>query len=370
VNDELGLTAGALQGHHRCTGYVGGDLCAKVASDKMEAQIQSGGGACRGHQCTMVNVQDVGIDGDRRKPARQLRSGKPVCRRDASIESARARQNERAGANRRDARAAADCSAQFRQQCERNRAVQIIDPGYDDRVGFTEKCYWPPNGQVEMCRFGLRSQTAHADVVRRTPIGIAGAPEHLARCGKVAEHNTVEGDDCDEVPPPRASSSNSWRNSGEYWRFGHWPDYGAILRMESMTVMDVLGPAIGASAFVLVMSLVREPTRRTVNAVIVAGASGVYLSGGFGIWELAYPVLVMPVVYRALQSHRYIGVAWLMHAAWDLPHHLWGNPIWPFMRTSSFGCFVFDSLIAAWFLAGAPAVARRADNYLAEARPR
>jgi uncharacterized protein DUF6010 len=31
-----------------------------------------------------------------------------------------------------------------------------------------------------------------------------------------------------------------------------------------------------------------------------------------------------------------------------------GGPIWPFMRTSSLGCCVFDSLIAMWFLAGAP----------------
>ena len=45
-----------------------------------------------------------------------------------------------------------------------------------------------------------------------------------------------------------------------------------------------------------------------------------------------------------------------MHAAWDLPHHLWGNPIWPFMPTSSFGCVIFDSLIALWFLVGAPSL--------------
>jgi hypothetical protein len=126
-----------------------------------------------------------------------------------------------------------------------------------------------------------------------------------------------------------------------------------------MTVMDVLGPAIGACVFVLIMSPVREPARRTLNAVIVAGASGVYLSGGFGVAELVYPIVVTPVVYRAIRSYRYIGLAWLMHAAWDLLHHFWGNPIWPFMRTSSFGCFVFDSLIAVWFLTGAPAVARR-----------
>jgi hypothetical protein len=45
-----------------------------------------------------------------------------------------------------------------------------------------------------------------------------------------------------------------------------------------------------------------------------------------------------------------------MHAGWDVVHHLWGNPIWPFMPTSSFGCMVFDTLIAIWFLAGAPTI--------------
>ena len=124
----------------------------------------------------------------------------------------------------------------------------------------------------------------------------------------------------------------------------------------ALVLMDYVGPAIGAVAFVLIMSRVREPTRRTLNAVVVAGACGVYLNGGFGLWELAFPLIAMPVAYRGLASHRYIGVAWLMHAAWDLPHHFWGNPIWPFMPTSSFGCMLFDAVIAIWFLAGAPTI--------------
>jgi len=186
---------------------------------------------------------------------------------------------------------------------------------------------------------------------------IADAPEHLARCRKVTEHDAVKDDNGDETRLP--ASAETWRNSCEYCPFCHWPDYRAFPRMGSMTVMAVLGPAIGAGVFVLAMATVRQPARRTLNAVVVAGASGVYLSGGFGIWEVVYPVAVMPVVYRALQSYRYIGVAWLMHAAWDVAHHFWGNPIWPFMRTSSFGCFVFDSLIAVWFLVGAPDRRRR-----------
>jgi hypothetical protein len=125
-----------------------------------------------------------------------------------------------------------------------------------------------------------------------------------------------------------------------------------------LQLADWLGPAAGALVFVLAMSRVREPARRTFNALLVAGAGGAYLSGGLGLWELAYPVVALAVAYRGLGSHRLIGVAWLLHAAWDLVHHRYGNAIWPFMPTSSFGCLVFDTLIALWFLAGAPTLPR------------
>ena len=132
-------------------------------------------------------------------------------------------------------------------------------------------------------------------------------------------------------------------------------------------VMNYAGPTIGALTFVLLMSRVPEPTRRTFNAMLVAGACGAYLSGGFGRWELLYPVLALPVAFLGLRSYRFIGIAWLMHAAWDLSHHLWGNPIWPFMRTSSLGCAIFDTLISIWFLAGAPTLIRRRVPGLKEA---
>jgi hypothetical protein len=119
---------------------------------------------------------------------------------------------------------------------------------------------------------------------------------------------------------------------------------------------DYLGPVIGATVFVVIMSLVREPARRNFNAILVAGAGGVYLSGGLGLWELPYAAVAVGVAYLGLLSHRFIGVAWLMHASWDVVHHLFGNPIWPFMPTSSFGCMIFDTVIAIWFFAGAPSV--------------
>jgi Family of unknown function (DUF6010) len=124
-----------------------------------------------------------------------------------------------------------------------------------------------------------------------------------------------------------------------------------------LLIMDYVGPAVGAVVFVFAMSFVREPTRRTFNAILVAGAGGVYLSGGgFGLWELLYAAVSIPIAFAGLRSYRFIGVAWLIHAGWDIAHHLWGHPIWPFMPTSSFGCMIFDTLIAIWFLAGAPSL--------------
>ena len=129
-----------------------------------------------------------------------------------------------------------------------------------------------------------------------------------------------------------------------------------------LVLMDYVGPLIAAIAFVCVMSSIREPIRHKLNAVLVAGACGAYLNGGFGVWELAFPVLALPVVYAGLTSYRAIGAGWLMHAAWDALHHLYGNSIWPFMPTSSFGCVIFDSLVGVWFLAGAPSLVALRSN--------
>jgi hypothetical protein len=99
-----------------------------------------------------------------------------------------------------------------------------------------------------------------------------------------------------------------------------------------------------------------QPTRRTFNATFLAGAMGAYISGGLGLWELPFAVIGSIVAYRGLRSYRFLGVGWLMHSTWDLVHHFFGNPIWPFLETSSFGCFLFDAVVAAWFFVGAPSV--------------
>ena len=71
--------------------------------------------------------------------------------------------------------------------------------------------------------------------------------------------------------------------------------------------MDYVGPAAGAAVFVLLMSLVQEPARRSFNAIFVGRRErrvserrvrsvGVALSGDRA-----------PVVYLGLRSHRFIG---------------------------------------------------------------
>jgi len=117
---------------------------------------------------------------------------------------------------------------------------------------------------------------------------------------------------------------------------------------------NYFGPVVGGLVFVLLMSLLKEPTRRNFNAIFAGGAMGAYISGGLGLWELPFAAVGSVVAYQGLRSHRFIGLAWLMHSAWDLVHHFFGKPIWPLMETSSFGCCIFDAVIAAWFIAGAP----------------
>lgn len=111
-------------------------------------------------------------------------------------------------------------------------------------------------------------------------------------------------------------------------------------------------PVLIALVYIALCSLLKEPARRNFNAIMVAGAGAAYLNGGFGVWEFAFTSLMTWVAYKGLQSYSMIGVAWLLHTAWDLLHHLYGNPIVPFAPDSSLGCFICDPVIALWCFAG------------------
>ncbi|MEV0209689.1 DUF6010 family protein [Streptomyces sp. NPDC050788] len=117
--------------------------------------------------------------------------------------------------------------------------------------------------------------------------------------------------------------------------------------------MNYVAPILMGLLYVLLMCLVRAPHRRRLNAVMVGGAGAAYLSGGgLGGWEFAFTAVATYVAYRGLDSWTFVGIGWLMHTAWDVVHHVKGNPIIPFAHTSSLGCAICDPVIALWCLGG------------------
>ena len=123
-----------------------------------------------------------------------------------------------------------------------------------------------------------------------------------------------------------------------------------------MSIMDVLGPVVVALVYISLSTLLGEPNRRSFNAIFVAGAGAAYLSGGFGLWEFVFLAMVTYCAYKGLGSYNFIGAGWLLHTGWDVLHHLYGNPIVPFVPDSSLGCAICDPVIALWCFAGAPSV--------------
>ncbi|MFH8409311.1 DUF6010 family protein [Streptomyces sp. NPDC018019] len=122
--------------------------------------------------------------------------------------------------------------------------------------------------------------------------------------------------------------------------------------------MEFISPVLVGVCYALLMGLIREPHRRRFNAVMVGGAGAAYLSGGgFGGWELPATAVITYVAYRGLESWTFVGIAWLLHTAWDLFHHLKGNPILPFVHDSSLSCAICDPVIALWCFRGGPSVA-------------
>ncbi|WP_203779936.1 DUF6010 family protein, partial [Actinoplanes philippinensis] len=125
--------------------------------------------------------------------------------------------------------------------------------------------------------------------------------------------------------------------------------------------MSIVGPILVGVLFILVMAAFPDGARQRVNALLIAGAGAVYWSGGLGVWEFPFGLVMIYVAYRGLDSWRWIGVGWLLHTCWDVVHHLKGNPIIPFVHDSSFGCAICDPVIALWcFAGGRPVIARRA----------
>ncbi|MCW3813348.1 DUF6010 family protein [Micromonospora sp. DR5-3] len=122
--------------------------------------------------------------------------------------------------------------------------------------------------------------------------------------------------------------------------------------------MTILVPVLIGLLYVCLNAFIREPHRRTVNAIMVGGAGAAYLSGGgLGFGEFPFVVLLTYVAWRGLTSWTWIGIGWLLHTAWDVVHHLKGAPIIPFLPGSSHGCAICDPVIALWAFTGGRSVA-------------
>lgn len=115
-------------------------------------------------------------------------------------------------------------------------------------------------------------------------------------------------------------------------------------------VAGALGVAV---IWIAIFSLLREPMRQKLSAIMIAGAGAAYLSGGLGPWELVACAAFTAVAYRGLEDYRFIALGWIMHSCWDVVHVYYGHPIIPFAPNSSSGCAVCDLLLAAWYFQGA-----------------
>ena len=124
--------------------------------------------------------------------------------------------------------------------------------------------------------------------------------------------------------------------------------------MPAFQTVDVILFTLVPMVAIGAMSLLKEPARRNFNAIFVGGAGAAYLSGGFLPWEVVFTAVMTWVSYKGLQSYRYVGIAWLLHVAWDVVHHVYGNPIVPLLPMSSAGCAITDTILACWCFAGAP----------------
>lgn len=123
-----------------------------------------------------------------------------------------------------------------------------------------------------------------------------------------------------------------------------------------LTIPQLIAPLLVAFAFIATCSLFKEPNRRSFSAIIFAGAGAAYLGGGLGGWEFAFCAVATFLAYRGLKDYRFIGAGWVLHTARDILHHFYGNPIVPFVPSSSAGCSICDLGLALWYFLGAPSI--------------
>ena len=104
--DELGLATVAVRRHDHAPGDGVGDVGAVVVAHDVEAQVDGGGGAGRGHHVAVDDVEDVRLHADRREPLGEQVGVHPVGGGPAAVEQAGVGEQERAAAEAEDPGAA------------------------------------------------------------------------------------------------------------------------------------------------------------------------------------------------------------------------------------------------------------------------
>ena len=119
-------------------------------------------------------------------------------------------------------------------------------------------------------------------------------------------------------------------------------------------IENVIAATVGPFIGIGLTSLMKEPNRQHLCAVILGMAAGSYLMGGFGVYEVPFTIAVCYCAYRGVTSYNFIAIGWLIHACLDLLHHLADDPVFDYYPASSFECVIVDVIWAGWFFLGAP----------------
>ncbi|MGL4632028.1 MAG: DUF6010 family protein [Leadbetterella sp.] len=125
---------------------------------------------------------------------------------------------------------------------------------------------------------------------------------------------------------------------------------------------DVLSSILGGIIFIALISFIKEPYRQKIMVVMLGIAGGVYVNNGLG---LGMPIAISLglFAFKGLNSYRFIALGWLVHTVADIFHHSKGYPMIHNDALSSFGCAIFDVIIAIWFFVNAPSIYKPFQKY-------
>jgi hypothetical protein len=174
------------------------------AAHEVEAEVDAGRRPGAGGDVAVLDVEDAGHGVDVRERLAELGLVEPVGGGLAALEHARARERERARAERDDGGAAGDRALQGADQLRR-RLVVAAGRRDDDEVRLVQRLQ--PVGhddlEAELRPHRLRPRRADRELEPGDPLGAAVDAEHLAGDGELERRDGVVDDDGHLLEPQR-----------------------------------------------------------------------------------------------------------------------------------------------------------------------